>query len=373
VPGADANRPAVAVLHAAVPADAPPDNAGVVRLARTVGAVLETLGFEPVEVAAGLDLDALARRLRTIDPLFAFNLVDDLAADGRLIDFVPGLLESMGIAYTGCSRTATLLTSNKPLAKHILAAAGIATPAWIEPRATATAGPIDRPYIVKSAWEHASVGLSEASVVATAAELASRCAELERTVGGEWFAEAYVDGREFNVALLGRAEEPELLPVAEIEFHGYDAGRPRIVDYAAKWEPDSAAYRGTVRALEASTRDRALHCELAAIARSCWNLFGLSGYARVDFRVDQTGRPWVLEVNANPCLDPDAGLAAAAAHAGLGYAELIARIVAARPAAAGPSRRPGSVAGSTVDERITPCGGSPGTGADRRSRSATAA
>jgi D-alanine-D-alanine ligase len=116
-----------------------------------------------------------------------------------------------------------------------------------------------------------------------------------------------------------------VLPVAEIRFEGFPTAKPTIVGYAAKWHPQSFEYRNTVRRFGIEPE---LAARLIGIARDCWQLFGLAGYARVDFRVDAAGTPWVLEVNANPCLSPDAGFAAALAQAGIAYVDAIAWLVA---------------------------------------------
>ncbi len=121
----------------------------------------------------------------------------------------------------------------------------------------------------------------------------------------------------------------EVLPIAEILFEGFADGHDRIVGYDAKWAPDSAAYIGTPRRFGLELAEPELAESLARHARACWALFGISGYARVDFRVDRAGAPFILEVNMNPCLTPDAGFAAAALAGGLAYPDLIGAIAAA--------------------------------------------
>jgi D-alanine-D-alanine ligase len=139
-------------------------------------------------------------------------------------------------------------------------------------------------------------------------------------------AEVYVEGREFNLALLSAREGVELLPPAEIVFDHYPEGKRRVVCYRAKWEEDSFEYGHTPRSFDFLCGPSVIQ-RLEEIARACWDLFGLAGYARVDFRVDKEERPWVLEVNTNPCLSPDAGFAAAAARAGLSMTRVVERIV----------------------------------------------
>jgi D-alanine-D-alanine ligase len=184
-------------------------------------------------------------------------------------------------------------------------------------------------WIIKSVWEHASIGLDEKSLVeGVTPEMAfSLLASRASRLGGSCFAERFIDGREFNLTLLAGPKEVQVMPPAEIVFEDYGADMPRIVDYAAKWEKNSFAYQHTVRRFDFPPGDQPLLAALAVLARRCWEAFGLGGYARVDFRVDADGRPWVLEVNANPCLSPDAGYAAALAQAGLPFTEAVRRIM----------------------------------------------
>jgi D-alanine-D-alanine ligase len=138
-----------------------------------------------------------------------------------------------------------------------------------------------------------------------------------------------VDGREFNLSVLGRGGAgAEVLPPAEIRFVDFPRGKPRMVGYKAKWDEGSRESCCTPRSFDFPAEDAPLLADLAAAATRCWNLFGLRGHARVDFRVDGAGVPWVLEVNANPCLSSDAGFAAAAARSGLSQRDAIGRIVA---------------------------------------------
>ncbi|MCB1814375.1 MAG: hypothetical protein KDK04_22030, partial [Candidatus Competibacteraceae bacterium] len=137
------------------------------------------------------------------------------------------------------------------------------------------------------------------------------------------------DGREFNLALLEGPQGMTLLPPAEIVFHDYPPGKPRIVGYAAKWDEHSFEFQNTPRRFDFAAADQPLLRQLNELAQRCSALFGLRGYARVDFRVDAHNQPWVLEINTNPCLSPDAGFAAALAQAGLSLRAAVAHIVTA--------------------------------------------
>jgi D-alanine-D-alanine ligase len=249
-------------------------------------------------------------------------LVESVAGRGDLIYVVPSLLESLQVPFTGSSALAQWRTSNKLTAKRRLAKNGIATPEiFLSRHAVARGGP----WIVKSVWEHASLGLDEDSVVADGAAVSALIERREREHGGQWFAEEFVLGRELNVAILAGDADPSVLPVAEIRFEGFPEGKPRIVGYAAKWDPTSPEYAGTVRSFAVESR---LGATAAKIALECWELFELAGYARVDFRVDDRERLWVLDINANPCLSPDAGFAAMLDAAHVPFADALARVIA---------------------------------------------
>jgi D-alanine-D-alanine ligase len=305
------------ILHDVHAALGPPDQSDTLVEAQAIASVLRELDFEPETLATGLDLASLERTLDELAPAVVVNLVESLEGRGRLVHLVPALLESLGLPFTGCSASALTLSSDKPLAKRLLAAAGVRTPATFAPGARSGR------WIVKSVWEHASLGLDDGAIVAAAS--AAQTIERRRAEhGGDWFAEEFVPGRELNVALLAERSGPRALPVAEIRFDTFPADKPRIVGYAAKWDADSFEYRNTPRSFDVEPE---LAASLRRVALDCWALFRLDGYARVDFRVDERGTPWVLEVNANPCLSPDAGFAAALAEAGIGYEAAIARLI----------------------------------------------
>ena len=330
-------RGRVAIFHGAVAPGAAPDEQDVLVEVATVGAALAALGYRPMPLPLGLDLAAAGRRLARLKPDFVFNLVESLEGQGRLIHLAPSLLDSLGLAYTGSGAEAIYVTSNKPLAKRLLRGAGIATPDW------AAAGELPRfpgPYIVKSVWEHASIGLEDGSVIDDIGDIPVLIEQRRQRLGGEWFVEAFVEGREFNLSLLGGSQGMELLPPAEMCFVGFPPGKPRIVNYAAKWDEHSFEFHATPRRFDFGAEDGDLLKRLAATAEACWRLFELRGYARVDCRVDERGEVQVLEVNINPCLSPDAGFAAAAARAGLDLPANVARLVAQRAQPVSPRPAP---------------------------------
>jgi D-alanine-D-alanine ligase len=276
-------------------------------------------------VPFSLDVDQAIRAIRAVDPLFVFNLVESVAGDGRLIHLAPALLDHMGVRYTGSSQEAIFVTSNKLLGKKLLQRAGVATPPWLGAGDRQGSAGLDAgTYLLKSAWEHASNWFADDSIVRVgdALELPALLAK-KNGGGGGFYAERYIEGREFNQAILAG----EFLPMAEIRFVEFPDDKLRVVDFRAKWEEQSFEYIHTPRSFEFTTADQPLLAELRAIAGRCWDFFNLSGYARVDFRVDADNRPWVLEINANPCLSPDGGFHAAAERVHLSFTRIVERIV----------------------------------------------
>jgi D-alanine-D-alanine ligase len=325
----------VAILHGYVPPDASKDEQDVLVQVEAVAQTLTVLGYEPIAVPLTLDLAATAAVLQQLRPSLVFNLVETVNGEGQYIHLGPTLLDGLHLPYTGAPTTVMFATSNKLLAKTILAAAGLPTPPWFALQGGPWHPPsFSGPYLVKSVWEHGSIGLDDASVVADATLLEPLLARRGPDRGAPWFVERYIAGREFNVSLLAGAEGPEVLPLAEIVFAEYPADKVRIVGYPAKWEEDSFEYQHTYRRFDFPPQDAPVLRRMAALAKTCWHTFGLRGYARVDLRLDETGQPWILEVNANPCLASDGGFVAAARQAGWSLAELIQCIIADCPAAA---------------------------------------
>lgn len=318
------------VLHGEVPPDAAPDEQDVLLEVNTVLSSLRRLGWEAVPLPFSLHLDETRRALGELRPAFVFNLVESVAGEGRLCHFAPALLDTCGVPYTGSPTEAIFLSTSKLLTKRLLASAGLPTPRWL-PLEQVTEETLDfqGPYIVKPVWEEASLGLDDASVVADRPRLLAELDLHRSRLKGPAFVEAFVEGREFNISVVADEHGPQVLPCAEILFADFPAHKPRLVGYAAKWDPASFEYAHTVRSFAFPPEDAGLLAELQELARRCWTLFGLHGYARVDLRVDASGRPSVLELNTNPCISPDGGFVAAAAQAGLELDEVVRRIVAA--------------------------------------------
>jgi len=307
------------------------DELDVLVQADEISASLKNLGYRPVRTETDLDLGKALTAVRATGADKVFNLVESLDGSDGLIHLVPAVLEQAGVPFTGSSAEAMFLTTNKPLSKRIMTHRGIATPAFIDlsPERPALPGPGE--YIIKSAWEHASAGIGDDSIVTIGSEediIAVREKFSRRFRSPKFFAEKFIEGREFNISLLEGPAGPEVLPHAEIIFSGFE-GKRKIVGYGAKWDDSSHEYLNTRRNFDFPDKDRTLLQDLTGISLECWRLFGLRGYARVDFRVDEQGGPWVLEVNVNPCLSRDAGFMAAAFEGGYTHEKVIELILKA--------------------------------------------
>ena len=276
----------VTVVHNAVTDRSPADEKDVLVQAAAVREALRALGHEVDILPGSLDLEHLRCQLEALQPDLVFNLVESLNGKGQLIHLFPALLDAMGLPYSGSHTETIWLTSHKVMAKERMFAAGLPTPPWAGPY------PQDLPsrqssrqsvrfrrnkqcWIVKSLWEHASVGLGADNVVEWASDLSVQQAMEARApfLGGICFAEVFIDGREFNLSILADPQGPRVLPPSEIIFEGYEGGRPRIVDYRAKWDVDSPEYHHTPRSFDFGHDDHPLLDELQALALKCWQLF----------------------------------------------------------------------------------------------------
>lgn len=309
------------ILYNKLSDDAKADEADVLDEVNHISKMFTNLGLEHSTLEFSLNMQEAHDALLRLKPSFVFNLVESVDNKGSLIYLAPALLTSLNIPYTGGSAECTFLTSSKIIAKEYMAAAKIPTAQWYNGKGNFTPQN-GKSYIVKPIWEDGSLGLDENSVFC-AEDIASRINSIDFN---QMFVEEYIDGREFNISILAGKNGPEVLPPAEIIFDGYDNGKLKVVGYTAKWLEDSFEYKHTYRTFNFNPNDSKLLKELHEICLQCWDLFGVKGYARVDFRVDGEGRPWVLEVNVNPCISPDSGFVAACGQANISMEQVVERI-----------------------------------------------
>jgi D-alanine-D-alanine ligase len=261
-----------------------------------------------------------------------FNLMESPPAGWWMQCAAAGVLELLGARFTGASSAALWTTTDKLLTRALLAAEGlpVAPGGRLDPSDPDVLDRVPPPWILKPACEDASMGLDGSPVCNTREEALARAADLQRRFPGQGIvAEKYLPGREFNVSMLEGPNGPEVLPIPEMTFLDHPEGVPRIMSWEAKWAEGTPAYENTIRRFVTDPADEPLLAKVRELVLRAWKVCGLSGYARVDLRLDENGEPHILEVNANPCIAEGAGLEVSAAQAGLGTGELIRRILEA--------------------------------------------
>jgi len=313
------------------PAGNPDDEDVIVEVIAVEGS-LRRLGHTPDRIYVEDDIAPVVSWVREHPDGVIFNLCESFRGSNLAHANMPALLELLGVPYTGSGPLACGLTTHKSLAKALLSGLGLPTPRGILVRPGDSAETAARraelrfPLMVKPALEDASVGIDEASVVDDPAGLAARVAWVHERYFQDAIVEEYIDGREINAAVIGN-DPPEALPLSEIVF-SYPEGKRRVVGYRSKWVHDSFEYRNTKGVCPAPV-EPAVEARIKELAVAAFRATGCRDYARVDFRLDPQGKPWILEVNANPDITDGAGLARAIRGSGRGYDALIRVIIEA--------------------------------------------
>jgi D-alanine-D-alanine ligase len=315
------NQPVLPTSH--------PDAESEHEILYTVEAVTKTLieaGFRVSQLGVSRDPGVLLQGLREQRPDVIFNLFEGTADNGSNEAYVAGLLEWLEIPFTGSPFQTLCLARSKHLAKTLLQGAGLPTPHFfVVENLPVPQCPLEWPVIVKPATQDASVGLDQGSVVTEQAQLQERVAYLLKTYGPPVLVEQFIRGREFNVAII-EAPQVQVLPISEILFTDTDPNFWPIVTYDAKWKPGSRDYEATPPRYPADVSPK-LAERVGDVAAQAFRLLGCRDYARVDFRVRPTGKPYILEVNPNPDFSPQAGLSGGLASAGLTHAKFTVDLV----------------------------------------------
>jgi D-alanine-D-alanine ligase len=288
--------------------------------------VLREGGFNPYLLSLESFSRELVQTLSKLSPKFVFNLCEQLNGKPELEMCIAGLLELMAIPYTGSGPLTLGLALSKHQVKQMLRAAGVASArGYVLARGQKPDPRWKRfPAIVKPAHEDGSLGINSSSVCFDYAQLHKQAAYIHEIYVQEALIEEYLQGREFNVSILGD-RAPEVLAISEIDFSGMPEDEPKIVSYRGKWDEESPMYRGTMPICPASLSKR-LENRIKDIALRSYKCVGCRDYARIDMRSDAEGRLHVLEVNPNPDISPVAGFARAAKVAGYSYSDIILRI-----------------------------------------------
>lgn len=257
--------------------------------------------------------------LEALHPDVVFNLCEGYREWSAGEHCVAGLLELLGIPYTGSGPIALGIALNKPLSKELFIARRIPTPRFALYRAVpASLQPLTFPVILKLAAEDASLGITPDNVVFDEASTHTRLRQLLDQYHSPVLAEEFINGREFTVALF----DGQPLLVEEIEIRV----EPRIVGFRAKWEAGSTEYQGTTAVFAPVITDEQRE-EMMKLAERVWDVIGIRDYARVDFRMDAHGRISVLEANPNPDISAGSGYRRSLEAANISYQDFIARLL----------------------------------------------
>lgn len=289
--------------------------------AELIAKTLEGSGFTadifeltPATIAA---LDSLSADL-------FFNLCDGIGNLARSEAEVPKILDKKGSAYTGSDSHGLLLTTDKEATKKVFEKEDIPTPRSFRLETIPKKLPpgFNFPLIVKPMAEDCSLGITLNSVVDNFGEFLAEAKRLLATFSEPVLAEEYIDGRELNVAILDR----QVLPISEIKFGSFFEGKPKIVDFAAKWEEESPNCLQTVGVCPADL-PAGIAEKIGELSLRAYQATGGRDYGRVDLRLSRWGEPYFLEVNLNPDISLEAGFFRSAKAAGMSYQEMVKRIV----------------------------------------------
>ncbi len=298
---------------------------GVIESVKAVRHALFELGDDVVMLPLTPPLEEACRRLLELRADLVFNLFEGFCGQPQTEALLPEMLTQLGLPYSGCQADLLRLAMDKVKIKVILRSAGIATPDFqlINPETLHTFR-LSYPCIVKPRGEDASHGINAESVVSNFPSLKKQVSRMYKTYNDGTLVEKFIGGREFNATIIG-STHPVVLPVSEIIYE-LPLNIPRILTFAAKWENDSVYYRRTkvVCPVGISNGERQY---IGGTALAVYRLIGCCGYARVDMRMDESGKLNVLELNPNPDISPDAGAARQAAATGMSYTQFVDKII----------------------------------------------
>ena len=289
---------------------------------------LEELGHDPICLETGHDLTRIRDAIDEHRPQIVFNMLEDFHGQVVFDSNVVAYLELLRIPYTGCNPRGLVLSRDKALTKKICTYHRIRVPRFaVFPRGRRfrKIERLEFPLIVKGLLEDSSMGISQASVVNDHAQLQKRVEFMHETVGDHAIAEEFIDGRELYLGILGN-ERLETFPPWELNLDTLPEGVPRIaterIKHNYKFQKKHKILSGPARPLPDGVAEK-----MARVGKRVFKLLGLNGYARLDFRLREDGKLFLLEANANPDLTRDEDLASSAEKKGLAYEALIQRII----------------------------------------------
>lgn len=288
---------------------------------------LEALGHETKVIGVYDDLSPIREALDAFTPQIIFMLLEEFHGVVTYDQAIASYLELQRQKYTGCNPRGLLLSHDKALSKKILTYHRIPTPRFVvfpKKRAVRPSKRLEYPLLVKSATEDASLGISQASVVNDQPALIERITFMHEKIDTDVLVEEYIPGRELYVGVLGN-DRVQTLPIWEVDF-GSMSEDVRIATRKVKWDRKYQKKHGIDTGLcKSLTPD--MEKQVQHISKRVYKSLEMSGYARIDLRVREDGRVYVLEANANPDITYGEDFAESAETVGIKYDDLIQRIL----------------------------------------------
>jgi len=288
---------------------------------------LREIGHEALPLGVRTDLGVIRDAQAAFRPHIAFNLLEEFHGVAVYDQAVVSCLELMRAPYTGCNPRGLMIAHDKAMTHKILAYHKVPTPQFVViPRGRTARRPrgLAFPLFVKSTVEEASLGITRESIVHSDRKLRERVAYVHDQIGSDALCEEFIEGRELYVGVMGNGRA-QTLPVWELQFRNAAEDDPRIATAKVKWD-ESYQRRQGIESGPADLPERTAR-RIAALCKRVYRVLGLTGYARIDLRLNSAGQPVVLEVNPNPQLAYGEDFADSAAAAGMAYPALIQRIV----------------------------------------------
>ena len=288
---------------------------------------LENVGFCTYTLNIKDSLDLMLSNFKKEKPDVIFNFVEIYMENSRLEMNIVGLYELLGIPYTGAPSMALANCQNKTLAKRLLKSSGIRIPQFfiVSTKSVRYSHKLNYPLLVKPAFEDASVGIENESIVYNSKKLRGRIEYVLEHFQQPALVEEFIQGRELNLAVMGD-KRLRVLPISEIDFTAMPDHLHNIVSYQAKWDPHHESYHKTIPICPAPLPKK-IEKKAKEIALKAFKVMGCRDYARVDIRLAKDKKLYVLEVNPNPDITEGAGFMRSAEYSGMTYAQALKRIV----------------------------------------------
>ena len=292
-------------------------------------ATLKEMGHQVKLIGLYDDLGPLREAVIDWKPEISFILLEEFHGVAAYDQAIVAYLELMRQPYTGCNPRGLMLSRDKALAKKILTHARIPTPkfaVYAKGQAVKRPKQLKYPLFVKSVVEDASLGISQSSIVNSDAELVERVKFVHDKIGTDAIAEQYIEGRELYVGVIGN-ERLKTFPIWEMVFKNLPEGTAPIATRKVKWDEE---YQKKIGITTEAARDLpdGLTAKISSVCKRVFRALNMSGFARIDLRLTEDGRVYVLEANANPNLSYGEDFAESAEHGGISYEELLTRILA---------------------------------------------